>query len=411
MKQLRTYLLLFTLLLLVRQGVSQQVGFDFPPDVHKTYIPFERYNNLIVIPITINHSLTLKFILDTGVQYPILTEKVFGDYLGLNYTKNITIQGPGAEDSIKAKIAQQVSLSLPGGVESGINQALLVLEEDYLELKNNLGTDVFGVIGYDIFSRFVVEINYDENYLVLHEPKKFRAKRSYRKIPMRVVNTKPYIEVTMMKNEEEGRKMHLMVDSGASHAVLLDNPEDESLIPEQNITSVIGRGLGGNINGYLGRMTSIKVGKFEFEEPIATFPIEGDYGAAIKRGSRNGTIGGELLSRFNVVFDYFGSNLYLKKSSLYNKGFEHDMSGMNIVADGKNLDKLRVSSVRVNSPAFEAGLRVGDRIETINGYSLESLKFSDFSTLLRLKPGKKIVVKYVRDGESQKTSFKLVRYI
>lgn len=394
-----------------RQGMSQQVGFDFPPDVHKVFIPFERYNNLIVIPVTINHSLTLKFILDTGVQYPILTEKVFGDYLGLDYSRNITIQGPGVQDSIKARIAQQVSISLPGGIESGVNQALLVLEEDYLELKNNLGTDVFGVIGYDIFSRFIVEINYDDSYIVLHEPKKYRPKGAYKKVPLRVVNTKPYIEVTIMKNENEGRRMHLMVDSGASHAVLVDNPEDNSLIPEQNITSVIGRGLGGNINGYLGRMTSIKIGKFEFEEPIATFPVEGDYGDAIKRGSRNGTIGGELLSRFNVVFDYFSSNLYLKKGSLYNKGFEHDMSGMNIIAYGKDLKELKVSAVRVDSPAFQAGIRQGDRIETINGYSLESLRFSDFSTLLRMKPGKKIVVKYVRDGEVQKTSFKLERYI
>jgi len=398
-------------MLIARQGMSQQIGFDFPPGVHKTIIPFERYNNLIVIPITINHSLTLKFILDTGVQYPILTEKIFGDYLGLNYTRSITIQGPGEADSIKAKIAQHINLTLPGGIESGINQAMLVLEEDYLKLKNNLGTDVFGVIGYDIFSRFVVEINYDEQYIILHEPKRFRASRSYRKIPLKVVNTKPYVELTIMKNETDGRRMHLMVDSGASHAVLLDNPEDDSLIPDQNITSVIGRGIGGNINGYLGRMTSLKMGKFEFEEPIATFPIDGDYGAAIKRGSRNGTIGGELLTRFNVAFDYFDGYLYLRKSKGYNKGFEHDMSGLNIVTEGENLDELIVSAVRIGSPAFEAGLRVGDMIETINGYSLESLSFADFSTLLRMKHGKKIVVRYVRDGETQKTSFKLERYI
>lgn len=411
MKQLRSYLIILFLTLLARPSMSQQIGFDFPPGVHKAIIPFERYNNLMVIPITINHSLTLKFIFDTGVQYPILTEKMFGDYLGLDYTRNITIQGPGKADSIKAKVAQHISLSLPGGIESGVNQALLVLEEDYLQLRNNLGTDVFGVIGYDIFSRFVVEINYDENYLVLHEPKKFRAKRSYKKIPMKVVNTKPYIELQIMKNEKEGRKMHLMVDTGASHAVLLDNPEDDSLIPDQNITSVIGRGLGGNIHGYLGRMTSIKMGKFEFDGPIASFPVEGDYGQAIKRGSRNGTIGGELLSRFNVAFDYFSSNLYVRKSKNYHKGFEHDMSGMNIAAHGANLNRLKVNAIRENSPAFNAGIREGDLIESINGYSLESLKFSDFSSLLRNKPGKKIVVKYVRNGEVQKTSFKLERYI
>ncbi|MEO9965883.1 MAG: aspartyl protease family protein [Reichenbachiella sp.] len=411
MKKIKLYCVLFFLLLLSRTGMAQQIGFDFPPGVHKVVIPFERYNNLMVIPVTLNHSLTLKFIFDTGVQYPILTEKMFGDYLGLDYTRNITIQGPGEADSIKARVAQRVSISLPGGIESGVNQALLVLEEDYLKLRNNLGTDVFGVLGYDIFSRFIVEINYDESYIVLHEPRKFRAKRSYKKIPLKVVNTKPYVELKIMKNDTEGRRMHLMVDTGASHAVLLDNPEDNSLIPTQKITSVIGRGLGGNISGYLGRMTSIKMGKFEFNGPIASFPVEGDYGAGIKRGSRNGTIGGELLSRFNVAFDYFGGNLYLRKSKAYHNGFEHDMSGMNIAADGTKLDKLKVNNVREDSPAYNAGIREGDLIESINGYSLQSLSFSDFTSLLRNKPGKKIIIKYVRNGEVQKTSFKLERYI
>ncbi|UXX80247.1 aspartyl protease family protein [Reichenbachiella carrageenanivorans] len=410
MKQLRIYLLVASLFI-VGQGMSQQIGFDFPSGTHKVTIPFERYNNLIVIPVTINHSLTLKFIFDTGVQYPILTEKMFGEYLNLDYSRNITIQGPGEADSIKAKVAHNVSLSLPGGVESGISQALVVLEEDYLKLRNNLGVDVFGVIGYDLFSRFVVEINYDENHITLYEPKKFRARNAYKKIPMKVVNTKPYVEITIMKNEKEGQRMHLMVDSGASHAVLLDNPEDNSLIPEQNITTVIGRGLGGNINGYLGRMASIRLGKFEFEEPIASFPIVGDYGEAIKRGSRNGTIGGELLSRFNVVFDYFGGYLYLKKGSMFNKEFEHDMSGMHIAADGKQLKQLKIYNVRADSPAYHAGLREGDLIESINGYSLESLEFSDFCSLLRNRPGKKIVVKYTRNGSTQKTTFKLERYI
>lgn len=411
MKIWKIYLLLCTILSIGRSGIAQQIGFDFPSNVHKVTIPFERFNNLIVIPVTINRALTLKFIFDTGVQYPILTEKMFGDYLGLDYTRTITIQGPGVADSIKARVAQNISLSLPGGVESGINQALLVLEKDYLKLRNNLGTDVYGVIGYDIFSRFIVEINYDENYIVLHEPKKYRPKRSYRRVPMKVVNTKPYVQLTIMKDEKEARKMHLMVDSGASHAVLLDNPEDDSLIPDQNITSVIGRGLGGNIHGYLGRMTSLKLGKFEFEEPIASFPIIGNYGEGIKRGSRNGTIGGELLSRFNVAFDYFGGYLYLRRSKVYHKGFEHDMSGMNIAAYGEKLDELIVNSIRAHSPAYNAGLREGDLIESINGYSLENLKFSDFSSLLRNRPGKKITVRYIRGQETKKTTFKLKRYI
>jgi hypothetical protein len=411
MKMIRIYLLVLLTISMTKNGMSQQVGFDFPPGVKSVTIPFESYNNLIIIPVTINNAITLKFILDTGVQYPILTEKLFGDFINLEYARRIAIQGPGTADSITAKVVQNISLTLPGGVKSGINQALLVLEKDYLKLKNSLGIDVYGLIGYDIFSRFIVEINYDESFIKLHEPKKFRPKRSYKKIPIKVVNTKPYIEVGISKDSSKAHRKHLMIDTGASHALLLDNADEETLLPNQSIPSIIGKGLGGNINGYLARMTYVTVGKFEFLDPIASFPLEGNYGESIKRGSRNGTLGGELLSRFSVAFDYFNGYIYLKKGRGFSRGFEHDMSGMGLAANGEELDMLEVDDVRLNSPAFYAGLRKGDNIKSINGYTLDTIKFSDFTSLLRMKEGKKIVVKYTREGESYKTSFKLERYI
>lgn len=390
---------------------SQQIGFNIPKGESRVTIPFERYNNLIIVPVEINNTLTLKFILDTGVQYPILTEKIIAEHLGLKFNRIITIRGPGEQDSIKAHIVQNVKLALPGGVESGINQAMLVLEEDYLELSNNMGIEIYGIIGYDIFSRFIVEINFDENFITLHEPKKYRVRRSYKKVPLKVVNTKPYIEVQISKSEGSSKNMHLMIDTGASHAILLDNTDDDSLLPDQNITSVIGRGIGGPINGYLGRMRHVKIGRFEFDEAIASFPIEGDYGQSIKRGSRNGTIGGEVISRFNVTFDYFRGYLYLKPSRTYHQNFEHDMSGMNISTEGVSLKKMKINDVRIGSPAYNAGLRSGDEILTINGYDLKEIEFSGITGMLRNRPGKKIVVKYIRGGESQKTTFKLARYI
>ena len=50
-------------------------------------------------------------------------------------------------------------------------------------------------------------------------------------------------------------------------------------------------------------------------------------------------------------------------------------------------------------------------IKSINGYTLDTIEFAEFSTLLRLKPGKKITVKYIRNNESYKTTFKLERHI
>ncbi|UXP33690.1 aspartyl protease family protein [Reichenbachiella agarivorans] len=407
------YILVMSLvgLLSYRHGMAQHVGFDLPDKLQRVRIDFELHNNLIVIPVVLNKTLKANFILDTGVQYPIITEKALADMLGLTYSRRIIIQGPGEKDSITALINTDIHLQLPGGVESGMNQSLLVLENDYLNLRETMGVDVYGIIGYDIFSRFIVEINYDEKYLVVHEHKRYKPKRRYKKLDMRVYNTKPYVSLMVENKRGDKNKLSLMIDTGASHSLLIDSPDDRSVLPTTNIMSVIGRGLGGDIEGHLGRVKNVKIGKYEFENPIVSFPQEGDYGSAVMRGSRNGTMGSEFLSRFNVVFDYFSGTLYIKKNKNYAREFEYDMSGMTLVAHGTDFNEFRVGSVRYNSPAYLAGVKRGDIIHSINGFNFEILNLSGASTLLRQKEGKKITLKITRGEEEFKTSFKLLRYI
>lgn len=390
---------------------SQQIGFDFPFGVDKVEIPFERYNNLIVIPVTINNSLTLKFILDTGVQFAILTEKAFGDFLELSYDRRLVIQGPGTIDSVSAQVATKVEMRLPGGVVSGVNQSLLVLEKDYLHLRKNLGADVYGIIGYDIFSRFVVEFNYDSKMIVLHEPRRFRPKKYHKRVPMQIVNTKPYISAKLAFDDGTQDQMNLMVDTGASHALLLDDDSENIILPSKTLKTVIGRGLGGDINGLLGRVQSLQINKFVFKDPIASFPAEGHYSTSMKRGSRHGTIGGEILTRFHPIFDYLRGVLYLRKSREFFKDFEHDMSGLDIIAAGSKLDQVKVVGVRKDSPAAQAGIQVNDVITNINGMNTQEMEFAMVTTSLRLKPGKKVNLKVRRGGEVIKKSFRLERMI
>ena len=144
LKKLGLYCLLinFTLMLsavtIANNGNGQnKIGFVMPSKTRKVEIPFDMYNNLIVIPVHINNTLTLKFILDTGAESAILTEKLFGDLLGLNYVRQININAPGERDSLQAFVATNVTMSLPGGI-TGRGMNMLVLKEDYLELNKNL---------------------------------------------------------------------------------------------------------------------------------------------------------------------------------------------------------------------------------------------------------------------------------
>ena len=67
-----------------------QTGFLFDnPKKKSITINFKLSNNLVIIPVAINNSDTLNFILDTGVKSPIITELPFVNKLNLNYLQPI----------------------------------------------------------------------------------------------------------------------------------------------------------------------------------------------------------------------------------------------------------------------------------------------------------------------------------
>ena len=389
---------------------QREFGFKMPTDRKKIEIPFEQHNNLIVIPVTINRFLTLKFILDTGVETAILTEKLYADILDVNYLREITIAGPGVIDSVQAFVANQATFTLPGGV-TGQNMNMLVLKEDYLKLSENIGDDVHGIIGYDIFSRFVVEIDYDDSILTLYDPKRYKKSKRSIAVPIKIESSKPFIAASIKQGEEK-TDLDIMVDTGASHAALLDYQFVNGIsLPEKRIETRLGRGIAGDIPGYIGRMDSVQIDCFSFGEMLVSAPFEGAYNKVIKRGARVGTFGGDLLTRFEVTFDYQNEKVYLKKGDEYKDVFEHDMSGLTINAEGENLDTLVVVNVDEGSPAAKAGLRRGDIIRSINGRNLKTHRLSDIFYLLRSRDGRKIRVRHTRDGVKLKTTFHLKRLI
>ncbi|MCK5701681.1 MAG: hypothetical protein KAI29_11030, partial [Cyclobacteriaceae bacterium] len=76
-------------------GICQNLGFYFEKNANKVKVHFELHNNLIVIPITLNDTYTLNFILDTGVRPTILINKEISDALGVGYQRSIELFGVG----------------------------------------------------------------------------------------------------------------------------------------------------------------------------------------------------------------------------------------------------------------------------------------------------------------------------
>jgi hypothetical protein len=370
-----------------------QLGFSLADGATKVQIPIEVHNNLVVVPVIVNNQLPLKFIVDTGVRTTILTQKVFSDILHLAYTKKYTIAGAGGLNTVNAYITNNVTLDLPG--VHGRGHAMLVLETDYLELRNTLGSDVHVILGYELFSRFVVKIDYEANLLTLMSPNKFKPKKSFTRLPITVEDTKPYYVAEVKINDTASISAKLMVDTGASHGLFLDTDSNQKIVvPEKNITCVIGRGLGGLITGRTARIKSLRIGKYEVTDMIANFPDPMAIKDTLRSGSgrvyRNGSLGGEILSRFQVIFDFPREKIYLKAKPGFRKKPYYNMSGLTVKADGPRLREFEVTEVRKNSAGEQAGILVGDKILSINSNPTMDMDLSQLNNYFNTKPGKKV---------------------
>jgi hypothetical protein len=396
---MRYPLLLFICCWLARP-VTAQLGFQISDGKKKIEIPIEVYNNLVVVPVIINNALPLKFIVDTGVRTAILTDKVYTDFLNLSYNRKYTIAGAGEYKLVEAYVTNGVDISIPG--LSGKGHSLLVLEEDYLKLPNYLGTSVHGILGYELFSRFVVKIDYERKIMTVMLPEKLRLGKRYQVLPIKIEDTKPYLETEIKQENGTKKIVKLMVDSGASHGIMLDPQSDpEILVPDSAISCIVGHGLGGDIRGKSGRLSYLKFGNYLLENVIVNYPDKNSYMDTLKASSafRNGTLGGDLLSRFTVVYNFSNETIAIKKNASFKKGFYYNLSGLTISAQGPRLNKFIITDVRKKSASARAGLLIGDEIVEINSFLTNEIKLEEINGILNKKAGKKVNLGIKRGSE------------
>ena len=393
---------------------SQHRGFHLTNQrARRVAIPFELHSNLIIIPVKVNDGEDLRFILDTGVRTAILTDGGFVDGIPTVNDRTISLMGAGEQGEITAYVSSDVSFAIPEGV-AAVGNSILVLKDDYLQLDSFLGTRIHGILGYELFSRFVVEVDYMRQQVVLHRPDTFRPGRSFQEIPITVVDTKPYVDgVQLSTNDSTTLTVRLMIDTGASHALMLNKSSDERItVPERNVSGYLGRGLSGEIYGQMARVSQLSIDKFDLEGVTTSFPDANAFSQNLSRRTpHQGNLGGSVLKRFRVIFDYANGKLYLKKNRLFRTEFEYNMSGMELAATGPLLTDLIVSKVIKDSPAARAGVREGDVIVSVNGKYPPELSLAMYNTMVSLKPKKMIRLKFFRYGRVMKRKFRLERIL
>lgn len=428
--------------------INSQTGFQFNgPNKNREQIKFKLINNLIVFPLEINGK-KLSFILDTGVNKTILFNLSQNDSIGLNDIKKITLQGLGAGESVKAFISKNNTLKIKNTVSS--NETVYVILKDFFDLSSRMGTTIHGIIGYNIFKDFIVKINYKSKKIDLYNPKTFTYNkcRKCEEFPVSFYRKKPYIDAEIQLDTIgfSTTKVKLLVDSGGSDAIwLFEDSKEEIKTPKRFFNDILGEGLSGIIFGNRSRIPKISLGSFEIKNPTASFLDTVSTQSARTFKKRNGSIGGGLLKRFKVWIDYSNKKITLKKNGSFKNGFNYNMSGLDVVYNGKQLVKekiekevrsnynqklddnnsvffitsysfkfqhsYKINKVVKNSSAHKAGLLKNDILLKINGKQAHDFTLSEIFSKFQERDKMKIKMQIERNGVKMKFEFRLEKKV
>jgi len=220
-----------------------KAGFSMPDSLLEVTFGYRSVRNLILLPVTINDTIKVNLILDTGCRNLVLFGKRFSKLFDLHPDKKIQFSGLGAGQPVVGSL----SLGNKVSINAVIGENIPVVIVPNQNLFGSFPT-ADGVIGYDIFIKFEVELNLARQLITFRPAFTAELPSAYKKISIRVENSTPIISSVVFFRGKEGQLCDLMIDTGSALGLLLKTSDLEKY-PTEGQSRVLGRGLNGNIEG------------------------------------------------------------------------------------------------------------------------------------------------------------------
>lgn len=431
------------ILFFITFSFQAQIKFDTSKD--KISIPFELAHNLIIVEVEINNE-KLKMILDTGSEQNVLFYIPENISVEFNNVMPIQIRGLGEGEKLEAILSRKNKLKIKELYNDNFEVVLLTNFD--IGLVDKLGLPISGIIGTSFFRDYLVEINYIGQKINLYRNTTKSLKRrikKYEQLDIKLKNNRPFVQLNI-NNDNKKIRANLLFDSGSSDALwLFEN--DTLKCTNKFFEDVLGKGLNGDILGKKSRVNSLFINNFEFKDALVSYPDSSSI--LIKENKdRNGSVGGEIIKRFNWFLDYNNNKFYYKANSFLNEAFHYNMAGIEVQNDGlewnveverstqkstyNDIDALEyiyqnpdlknrfkyslkpnfvIHYIRKDSPADRVGLQQGDKILNINGKRAHDYDYQKITNLFQSEEGKKIKIKVEREGKILEFEFYLEKIL
>jgi ankyrin repeat protein len=291
-----------------------------------------RGGDLLLAAVKINGQDAGNFLVDTGAPC-VAVDEAIANKLNLPQKGQAELSGPLGRSSVSLRTTRTLS------VGSVAFDALEVAAVDLLPCSQALGIKLAGVVGYDVWQGQPFTIDYAGNMITFHDPARFTPPGNVPESPLTVTDRRPQVSGWAV-SPEPGL---LTLATGAQAGLVLGRSamtrKPESLVP---------RGASVSLAGLEGsravRQTTAELGLFDraYAGLWSLLP-PGEPNTGETDSGPLGVVGGRVLRRFRLTFDYAASKVWAEFVP-FNESPDRDalqLTALITAAQSGDLDRLR----------------------------------------------------------------------
>jgi len=351
---------------------------------------------ILLVDVSIDGRPPMPFILDTGGHAILTTDAA--KQMGFQ-TQGQGVSGGSGSGTMSTTYTKVHDMALGNAHVSDLTFTVLPYPFGFYERGD--GAPIAGILGLEMFERFAITFDYDHHQLRLRPYDLGDAPPAMKgdAVTLRFTDDMP-----LVRARQDGHEGIFGIDTGnAGYVLTFPQWAQRTGIAahyEAGLPIPTG-GVGGMFTAHVAHARELMLGTQTMDNVVAmlTLPDAGATG----NPSEAGNIGQDVLSRFNVHFDYRRQQMVLMPRAQTTE-WHYGMAGFRAEKSQEQPDRYKVLNVMPNSPAQEAGLKQGDVILTANGKAARSLSFGQLRDMnshlpegtpltLKLADGREVTLK------------------
>lgn len=349
---------------------------DVPADAVVGDLPFLKWPemNRVALNLAPEGSKAFNLMLDTGASDTVLTPQ---------YARELGVSVRRARNDRPYERETVLGRSLQFWVDT-----------ESSDTRSRTGWE-YGLLGGVFLAEYVLEIDFPRRHVRFIDPDRYSVPKEVSApneavLPLKIVGNRAIVEV-----EVEGKKVEVMLDTGAPGTMLLSGKSAERAgFTKPVLAKMVVGGVVGTTEGQLVEAEKIALGPFVFSQVPITVAPHGFYNQG---PSSDSLIGYEVLSHFVMRLDYQHKRLWLRRVdeeplTWYGLPWAsaRRVGLLAAVAD----QGISIEAVLPDTPAAKLGLQPGDQIQF---HGEDDTKTKLDALLGRIERGERITV--IREEE------------